>query len=114
MKNTYFFVALWYLKFLWKGFGIPGLLSPRNLYHVFNLLKASGESALDELIFKFKTRGLPASSVIAEARQEFKSYQYKPELQSWTEKGAEKSLQSNGQNLPNIPELVTLNAELHS
>jgi hypothetical protein len=69
---------------------------------------------LDELIFKFKTRGLPASSVIAEARQEFKSYQYQPELQPWTEKIAEQSLQSNGKNVPKISELVTINAELHS
>jgi len=108
MKNIYFFVALWYLKFLWKGFGIPGLLSPRNLYHVFNLLKASGESALDELIFKFKTRGLPASSIMAKVTEDFKSYQYKPKLQPWAEKVAEQSLQSNGHTAPKAPELVTL------
>jgi flavin-dependent dehydrogenase len=108
MKNIYFFVALWYLKFLWKGFGIPGLLSPRNLYHIFNLLKASGESALDELIFKFKTRGLPASSIMAKVTEDFKSYQYKPKLQPWAEKVAEQSLQSNGHTAPKAPELVTL------
>ena len=108
MKNIYFFVALWYLKFLWKGFGMTGLLSPRNLYHVFNLLKASGECALDELIFRFNTRGLPASSIIAKATEEFKSYQYQPELQPWTDKVTEQSLQSNGKNAPKAPELVTL------
>jgi flavin-dependent dehydrogenase len=108
MKNIYFFVALWYLKFLWKGFGIPGLLSPRNLYHVFNLLKASGESALDELIFKFKTRGLPASTIMAKVTEDFKSYQYQPKLQPWTEKLAEESLQSNGHNVPKASDLVTL------
>ncbi|MBG1269562.1 NAD(P)/FAD-dependent oxidoreductase [Nostoc sp. WHI] len=114
VKNTYFFVALWYLKFLWKGFGISGLLSPRNLYHVFKLLKASAESALDELIFKFKTRGLPANSIVAKARQEFESYEYQPELQPWTKNVAEQSLQSNGKNAPKAPELVNLKAEIHS
>ncbi|GAB1544326.1 hypothetical protein NUACC21_70020 [Scytonema sp. NUACC21] len=114
IKNTYFFVALWYLKFLWKGFGITALLSPRNLYHVFKLLKASAESALDELIFKLKTKNLPASNVIAKARQEFESYQYKPNLQPWTQKVTEQSIQLNGKKLSEVPELVNLKAEVHS
>ncbi|BAZ49791.1 hypothetical protein NIES4103_24030 [Nostoc sp. NIES-4103] len=114
MKNTYFFVALWYIKFLWKGYGISGLLSPRNLSHIFKLLKASGESALDELIFKFQTRNMPASNVIAKAREEFQSYEYRPELQPWIQKVTEKSLPSNGNNVAKVPELANLMAELHS
>ncbi|MEA5563993.1 tryptophan halogenase [Anabaena sp. UHCC 0399] len=107
MKNTYFFVALWYVKFLWKGFGISGLLSLRNLHHIFKLFIASGESALDELMFKFQNRNLPVSNDIAKARQEFESYEYRPELQPWTQKIAEQSLHSNDENSAQVPELVT-------
>jgi hypothetical protein len=53
-------------------------------------------------------RGLPASSTIAEANEEFKNYQYRPELQSWTHKLAKSSLQSHDKNGAKAPELVKL------
>ncbi len=81
MKYTYFYIALWYVLFQWKGFGLPGLLSPRNLYYVFRMLALSAKAALGELIYKFKTRGLPENSQVEKMRQEFKSYQYRPAWQ---------------------------------
>ncbi len=82
MKYAYFYIALWYVLFQWKGFGLPGLLNPRHLYYVFRMLALSAKAALGELIYKFKTRGLPENSQIEKMRQEFKSYQYRPAWQS--------------------------------
>ena len=78
MKYAYFYIALWYVLFQWKGFGLRGLLDPRNLYYVFRMLALSAKAALGELIYKFKTRGLPENTQIEKMRQEFKSYQYRP------------------------------------
>jgi hypothetical protein len=78
MKYAYFYIALWYVLFQWKGFGLRGLLDPRNLYYVFRMLALSAKAAVGELIYKFKTRGLPENTQIEKMRQEFKSYQYRP------------------------------------
>jgi hypothetical protein len=83
MKNIYFFIALWYLKFLWKGFGLKGVLSPKNLKHVFALLNASAQSSWNDFIYRRQTKGLPANSEIARVTEEFKSYKYQPELEPW-------------------------------
>lgn len=116
MKNTFFFAALWYLKFLWKGFGLKGLLAPGNLRHVFKLLKASSQCAVDDFVFRFKNRAVPANSVISQVAEEFKSYQYQPKLQGWAE-ADEQRLQRNqifgfqeskGQHIPNVPELINI------
>lgn len=85
LKYTCFYVAIWYLMFQWKGFGIAGVLNPRNFYHVFRLLGLSMQAAVGELVYKSKTRGLPANTEIEEMRQEFKSYKFRPELQPWIE-----------------------------
>jgi flavin-dependent dehydrogenase len=74
MKQAYFYIAIWYVTFQWKGFGLAGLLAPRNLSHIGRLLMLSGKAAIAELIYKFKTRNLPNSSHIQTMRQEFKCY----------------------------------------
>ena len=93
LKYTCFYVAIWYLMFQWKSFGIAGLLKPRNIYHFFRLLALSVQAAVGELVYKFKTRGLPANTEIEEMRQEFKSYKFRPELQPWIEEIAVKENQ---------------------
>ncbi len=85
MKHTLFYIAIWYTMFQWKGFGLAGLLKPRNLYYIFQLLALSGKTALGELVYQFKTWGLPENSQVEQMREEFKSYQYQAELQSWIE-----------------------------
>ncbi|MEO0373275.1 MAG: tryptophan halogenase [Cyanobacteria bacterium P01_A01_bin.17] len=113
MKNIYFFVALWYVKFLWKGFGVKGLVSPKNWVHIFNLLKVAGESAWDDLLFKIRTRNIPANSDIAQMDEDFKSYQYKPELQPWIEQPVEplteQPVEQPGETVK-LPELLTSKA----
>ena len=84
MKHTFFYVAVWYAMFQWKGFGLRGLLKPRHLRHFFHLLLQSGISAMGELRHKFQTNGLPDNSEIEQMRQEFKSYQYQPQVQPWS------------------------------
>lgn len=85
IKSTCFYIAIWYVIFQWKGFGLSGLLAPRNIYHFFGLLALSGKAALGELEYRFKTRGLPDNSQIEKMRQEFKSYRYQAKLQSSSE-----------------------------
>ncbi len=84
MKHAFFYIAVWYAMFQWKSFGLGGLLKPQNLYHFFNLLAQSGISAMGELRHKIQTRGLPNNSQVDQMRQEFKNYQYQPELQPWS------------------------------
>jgi hypothetical protein len=83
LKATCFYAALWYALFQWKGFGIQGCLHPHHIYHFLRLLGLSGQATIGELIYKFKTKGLPANSEIEAMRQEFKTYQYQPKLQPW-------------------------------
>jgi hypothetical protein len=83
MKNAFFYIAVWYMKFQWKAFGLVGLLKPKNLYYICQLLVQSGISAMGEARHKFQTRDLPNNSTVENMRQEFKSYQYQPELQPW-------------------------------
>lgn len=82
MKYEYFYIALWYAVFQWKGFGLAGVLAPQHLYYFFRMLTLSGQAAIAELIYRYKTRGLPANTQIEKMRQEFKSYQYQAKLQS--------------------------------
>lgn len=76
MKFTYFYIAMWYVLFQWKAFGVFGLLKPQNLYNILRLLALSSKAAIGELIYKFKTKGLSPNSQIEKMRQEFLSYRY--------------------------------------
>ena len=83
LKYTCFYAAIWYAMFQWKGFGLAGLLKPRHLYHFCRLLALSVQAAIGELVYKFQIKNLPANTEIEQMRQEFRSYQYKPQLQPW-------------------------------
>jgi len=83
MRNTCFFAALWYIKFLWKGFGVQGLLTPKNIKRVWRLLQVSAQSSVDELIYWYQTRNIPTNSLVAKQREEFKTYEQRIELQPW-------------------------------
>ncbi len=83
LKSTCFYAAIWYAKFQWKGFGLRGLLKPLNLYHFARLLALSAQGAIGELVYKSKTRNLPANSQVKQMQQEFEDYQYQPKLQPW-------------------------------
>ena len=78
MKHAYFFIAIWYLKFQWMGFGIKGVLNPRHIYHFFRLLSLSVQAIIGEKIYQSKTTHLPKNTDMAEMRQEFTNYHYKP------------------------------------
>ncbi len=85
LTYAYFYLAIWYIVFQWKGFGLTGVLARQNLYNVFSLLSSSANFGLSALSYWFKTRGVPTNSQVAKMRQEFNSYQYRPELQPWIE-----------------------------
>ncbi|MBD2342817.1 NAD(P)/FAD-dependent oxidoreductase [Anabaena subtropica] len=83
MKATFFFLIFYYLKLRFKGFGILGVLSPRCIFRVLQLFGLYIYVAMGEQIYLFKTRNLPDNSLINQMREEFKNYQYQPELQPW-------------------------------
>jgi hypothetical protein len=83
LKYACFYTARWYAKLQWNGLGLRGLLARQNLYHFFRLLGLASHAAIGDLIYRFKTRGLPANSQIAAMREEAKNYEYIPKLQSW-------------------------------
>ncbi|WP_013334440.1 NAD(P)/FAD-dependent oxidoreductase [Gloeothece verrucosa] len=83
MKHTYFFVAIWYVLFQWKGFGLSGVLNPRHIYQFCRLLWLSAKAAIAERVYKSKIKGVPNNTEIEQMREEFKSYRYQPELQPW-------------------------------
>ena len=82
MKNAYFHIAIWYLMFQWKGFGLRGVLHPRHIYHFCRLLTLSGQAVIGEQIYLSKIKHLPENTATEEMRQEFKHYQYQPAWQS--------------------------------
>ncbi|BAY47410.1 hypothetical protein SAMD00079811_50280 [Scytonema sp. HK-05] len=113
LTYAYFYLAIWYIMFQWKGFGLKGVLAVRNLYNLFSLLSSSAKFSLSALSYWLKTRGVPTNTQVAKMHQEFKSYQYRRELQPWIEditplgvqtQGSTKQ-QSNTTNVPRLPEL---------
>jgi hypothetical protein len=84
MKYTFFYMTVWYAKLRWKASNLPGVLAPRSLYSIFSLLTSAVALSFIDLFYRFRSRGLPSNSQVAKMRQEFKSYQYRPELQPWT------------------------------
>lgn len=76
MKAAYFYIALWYVLFQWKAFGLPGLLNSKHIYYFMRMLSLSAKAAIAELIYKFKTRGLPPNSFVEQMRLEFKNHQH--------------------------------------
>ena len=78
MKHTFFYAAIWYAKFQWKGFGLKGILNPRHIYQFFKLLGVSGLCAMGELQHHFQRGNLPDNTEVAQMREEFKSYRYQP------------------------------------
>jgi hypothetical protein len=85
IKSTYFYVAIWYMMFQWKGFGLKGLLSPNSLYQIFRLLGLSTYTAIGELIYRLQNRGVCKNSQVEATRQAFEDYHYKAQLQPWNQ-----------------------------
>jgi flavin-dependent dehydrogenase len=83
IRNIYFFIAVWYVKFLWKGFGVAAFLNPRNLWQILKLLAVSAESTWDDVAFRFRHRNTPANSQVNEDIQAFRQYKYKANLEPW-------------------------------
>jgi flavin-dependent dehydrogenase len=92
MKHAYFYIAIWYLKFQWKGFGLAGILNPKHIYHFVRLLSLSFQAIIGERVYKSKIKGLPENTAIAKMREEFKHYSYKPSIQISTKPKAEESV----------------------
>ncbi|MEL6321698.1 MAG: tryptophan 7-halogenase, partial [Cyanobacteria bacterium J06626_14] len=85
MRGTFFFAAFVYAKLRLKGFGLPGLLAPQSIGRILQILWWSIYAAIGERLYLFQTRSVPVSSVIEHMKEEFTAYQFKPELQDWTE-----------------------------
>ncbi|CCI19898.1 conserved hypothetical protein [Microcystis aeruginosa PCC 9807] len=83
IKATSFYTAVWYAKFLWKGFGFSAFLNPKNLSYLFGHLNGAVQSAITEMVYKYLTRKLPDNSQIEQTRQEFTNYRYRPQLNPW-------------------------------
>ncbi|BAZ23672.1 hypothetical protein NIES4073_45610 [Kalymmatonema gypsitolerans NIES-4073] len=87
LKQTYFYTAIWYILFQWKGFGLLGVLAPRHLYNFFSLLKGASDAAFSEKAYLQETKHMPTNTEVAKMRQEFKNYRYRAELQPRCEVG---------------------------
>lgn len=85
IKTTYLYLAIWYAQLQLKGFGLLGLLKPKQLYRFYQLLSFSIRFALAELIYKYKTKEKPYNSKFVKLEEEFKTYRYQPQLQPWVE-----------------------------
>jgi flavin-dependent dehydrogenase len=82
-RQTVVNIAVWYIMFLWKGFGIAGFLSPRSLQYLFLLITLVGYGSVYEIVYLYQTRKLPANSQVAQRNREVQNYQYQPKLQPW-------------------------------
>jgi hypothetical protein len=79
MKAVYFYIAIWYALFQWKAFGLAGWLTPRHWYYFGRMLSLSVQATIAEVIYKWKTRGIPDNTQMEKMREEFKSYHYQPQ-----------------------------------
>jgi len=94
-KWAAFYTVIWFVMLQWKGFGLRGLLKPRHLYHIFRLLLLVGKVQLSDWSYRFQSKNIPANSHNAKKHQEFKKYQYRPELKDWsTEEAKSQNLKS--------------------
>ena len=91
IKATSFYTAVWYAKFLWKGFGFSAFLNPKNLSYLFGHLNGAVQSAITEMVYKYLTRKLSDNSQIEQTRQEFTNYRYRPQLNPWVKEEVKRS-----------------------
>jgi len=91
MKWTNFYTAIWYAKFLWKGFGWRGFLNGKNLYYLVEHFVHMLQAIIGEMFYKHFTKGIPDNSQIEQMRQEFTHYRYRPQLNSWLKEEVKRS-----------------------
>lgn len=95
IKATSFYTAIWYAKFLWKGFGVSGFTNRKNLSYLLGHLGDAVQSAITEMGYKYLTRNVPDNSEIEQVQQEFVNYRYQPKLNEWlTEETSESSVKA--------------------
>jgi flavin-dependent dehydrogenase len=85
IKATSFYTAIWYAKFLWKGFGPSAFINRKNLFYLFEHITGAIQAAITEMVYKYLTKGLADNSEIEQMRQEFTNYRYQQKLNSWLE-----------------------------
>ncbi|NEO45560.1 MAG: tryptophan halogenase [Moorea sp. SIO4A3] len=83
MKNTFFYLAIWYGKLQWKIGGLSRLLKPRHLYRMIQLFGSAAYISMGAVIHHVKTQNLPTNQDIEQMRQEFNAYRYDTQLQTW-------------------------------
>jgi flavin-dependent dehydrogenase len=80
-----FYIVIWFIMLQWKGFGLMGLLRPRNIFHIVRLLLTGVVMAIAELTHKLKLSGQPSNSIVKDTREEFKNYRYQSRLLNWVD-----------------------------
>ena len=83
IKGTFLYFILAYVILRFKAFGVLGVLSPKCIFRVIQLLGLAAYSAIGEQIYLFKTRNQPENTAIQELRDEFKTYNHRPQLVPW-------------------------------
>ena len=79
---TYFYVAIWYMLFQWKGFGIAAVLNPKPIYRFCRLVGLDLQAQSAETSDKREPKGLADNSFMAQMRAEFQdNYTYQPAIQ---------------------------------
>jgi len=82
-SDIYFYIALWYMKFQWKGWGLAGVLRPRSIYHFLRLMKQSAKTKFASIENKWMRRKAPQNEVIDKMRSDFEAYVYRPGVNDW-------------------------------
>jgi hypothetical protein len=80
-----FYIVIWFVMLQWKGFGLIGLLRPRNIFHIVRLLLTGVVMAIAELTHKLKLIGQPSNRIVTDTREEFKNYRYQSRLLNWVD-----------------------------
>lgn len=83
MKNTFFYMAIWYFKLQWKVGGLFSVLKPMHIYHCFKLLLSAAYIAIGEQLYKARNKNISGNTEVERMREEFKDYSYKSELRQW-------------------------------
>jgi hypothetical protein len=84
ISSTYRKMAIWWMAYQYRTWGVKGLLAPRTLHHLVRLHKQSVKIGLAAARHDEENRGVPNNGAWARMQEEFRSYRYDKALRPWT------------------------------
>jgi hypothetical protein len=83
IAKAYRMMAVWWVQFQWRAFGVAGLLRPRTVYQWLRLHKQATKITFAAWLHELENRDRPKNKAWAMLQDQFQSYVYDPKPQPW-------------------------------